>query len=88
MNHISKDEIRELIETLELERAEKDIAFLEEREGFYGDSLGKVKRLRFIKSFTGKYLKLLGLLSLGFGSGVFTVILSYFIFVWLLHLSF
>jgi hypothetical protein len=75
------DEIKEVVERIENERVLHELSLLEEQEGF-------IKRQIIITERTRSYLEFLGELSIGLGIGIFSIIVNYIFFVWLLHLEF
>jgi len=75
------DKIREVVEKKEKERLIKELSLLEEKAG-------TVKKGLLFTGGTKFYLEFLGMLSLGLGVGIFSLIFNYILFVWLLHLEF
>ncbi|GBD97166.1 MAG TPA: hypothetical protein ENG83_02175 [Nitrospirae bacterium] len=75
------DEIKEVIERVENERASDELSSLEHEEGFAKKQLTLTERSRV-------YLEFLGELTVGIGVGVFSMIFNFILFVWLLHIEF
>jgi hypothetical protein len=75
------DKIREVVEEIEKERLIKELSLLEQKAG-------TVKKGFLLTEGTKFYLEFLGMLSLGLGVGIFSLIFNYILFVWLLHLEF
>jgi hypothetical protein len=77
----SWDEIKEVIEKIEKERLIKELSLLEQKAG-------NVKKSPLLTEGTKFYLEFLGMLSMGLGVGIFSLIFNFLLFVWLLHLEF
>ncbi len=77
----SWDEIKGVIERIENERLIDELSLLEQEEGFVKKQLPLTETIR-------PYLEFLGILSMGLGIGIFSIIFNYLLFVWLLHLGF
>jgi cell division protein FtsN len=74
------NQIEEVIERTEYERVLSELSLFEQQEGFVRKQLTLTDR-------TKRYLDFLGKLSVGVSVGIFTVILNFLLFVWLLHIG-
>lgn len=80
MEH-SWNEIKEIIEKIEADRAARSLVLEEEQEGH-------VRQQATITTKSQGYLGFLGGLSLGITMGVFAMIFNYIVFVYFLHIEF
>src|SRR4030042_2217040 len=76
----SWNQIEEVIERTEYERALSELSLLEQHEGFVRKQLTLTDR-------TKRYLDFLCKLYVGLGVGIFTVMFNFLFFTWLLHIE-
>ena len=77
----SWDEIKELIEQTESEKAARSLSLQEQQEGYF------IKQLTLAETKSG-YLGVFGGIALGVVVGIFTLIFNYIFFVFILHIQF
>ncbi|MCI4626317.1 MAG: hypothetical protein L3V56_10200 [Candidatus Magnetoovum sp. WYHC-5] len=65
-----------------------ELTIAEVNDGLTGQSVEKFRRDKFIKNLIKTYLNLLGIISIGVGTGLLAVMFSYIVFVMLMHIEF